>query len=168
MLPRGKLSLEKVIAVQERIVHRARLEDIETAFALVTEYYEAVGVEVREDRAQFEEQYFVERTGVWLARVRGETVGCIALRKLSALANCGEVKRMYVRAPYRGGGIADSLLAALEAYALNHGYEWLYLDTTDSMRAAARFYERKSYEGCERYNDNTQATIFMRKRLGGG
>jgi GNAT superfamily N-acetyltransferase len=165
--PREKLSLERVFAVQEHTVHRARLEDVESAFALVAEFYETAGVEVREDQAQFEQQYFVGGAGVWLAEVHSEVVGCVALRNLPALPNCGEVKRMYVRAPHRGRGIADSLLAALEEYAVSRGYEWLYLDTTDSMRAAARFYKRKLYERCERYNDNSQATIFMRKRLGG-
>ena len=74
---------------------------------------------------------------------------------------------MYVRASHRGSGIADSLLEALEEYALKSGYEWLYLDTTDSMKAAARFYERNSYGVCARYNENPQAALFMRKRLRG-
>jgi ribosomal protein S18 acetylase RimI-like enzyme len=72
-----------------------------------------------------------------------------------------------VRAPYRGQGFADSLLKALEEYAANCGYEWLYLDTMQSMLAATRFYERNSYRRCERYNDNPQAGLFLRKRLTG-
>jgi GNAT superfamily N-acetyltransferase len=166
---RGNSGLERdSFAMQEHSIHRACLEEIESAFALVTEYYEEVGVELREDRAQFEEQYFAGEAGVWLAFLHGQAVGCVALRKLCGLPNCAEIKRMYMRGAYRGRGVADSLLAALEEYALNCGYEWLYLDTTDSMCAAARFYKRKLYEGCERYNDNPQATIFMRKRLGAG
>ncbi len=45
------------------------------------------------------------------------------------------------------------------------GYEWLYLDTTDDMVAAQRFYAALGYELTTRYNDNPQATIFMRKDL---
>jgi GNAT superfamily N-acetyltransferase len=72
---------------------------------------------------------------------------------------------MYVRAALRGKGIADMLLKALEAYARQCCYEWLYLDTMLSMEAAARFYERNAYIRCERYNDNPQAGLFMRKHL---
>ena len=33
------------------------------------------------------------------------------------------------------------------------------------MKAAARFYERKGFAPCERYNDNPQAAIFMKKTI---
>jgi GNAT superfamily N-acetyltransferase len=149
----------------EFTIRRAGVEEIRAAFALVAEYYEIVGVVMREDVAQFESEYFAEDSGLWLACVAGEPVGCIGLRRLASDSNCGEIKRMYVRAAHRGCGIADSLLAALEKFAMDCGYQWLYLDTTDSMIAAARFYERNSYESCARYNENPQATLFMRKRL---
>jgi GNAT superfamily N-acetyltransferase len=156
----------KTMKLSEHSVHRASLKEIEEAFGLVTEYYEEVGVVARENREKFEEQYFGEERGVWMAVVEGEAVGCVALRKLVDRANCGEIKRMYVRSLHRGKNIAVSLLGALEEYAVGCGYEWLYLDTTDSMVAAARFYERSGYQRCERYNDNPQATLFMRKQLG--
>lgn len=146
-------------------VHRACLSEIETAFHLVTEYYEEMRVEVREDRDEFERQYFEKEAGLWLAEVDGAAVGCVALRKLDTPTKCGEIKRMYLRASLRGKGIADMLLQALEAYARPCGYEWLYLDTMLSMEAAARFYERNAYIRCERYNDNPQAGLFMRKYL---
>jgi predicted lactoylglutathione lyase len=40
------------------------------------------------------------------------------------------------------------------------------LDTTDEMVAAQRFYAALGYEKTSSYNDNSQATIFMRKNLG--
>ena len=152
--------------MREHRIYRAGLQEVEAAYALVKEYYEEVGVVAREDRAEFEKQYFAEGAGVWLAMAQGEAVGCVALRKLGTEPLRDEVKRMYVRSSHRGGGIAESLLGALETYARKCGYEWLYLDTADSMVAAARFYRRNSYEDCERYNENPQAGIFMRKQLG--
>ncbi len=146
-------------------VYRASWKEIDRAFDLVEEYYEEVGVQVREERREFAEQYFVEAAGVWLAVTESEIAGCVALRRLDSLRDCGEIKRMYVRSAHRGKRVADALLGALEQYAVECGYTWLYLDTTDSMRAAARFYERSGYEPCERYNENPQATIFMRKRM---
>ena len=146
-------------------VHRATLNEIEAAFTLVNEYYEEVGVLLREDRETFEQHYFAEGSGIWLAVVDDLPAGCVALRKLETFANCSEMKRMYVRSSNRGKRIATSLLTALEEYAVQQNYAWIYLDTTDSMVAAARFYRRNGYQSCERYNDNPQATLFMRKRI---
>jgi len=146
-------------------VHRATLEESKLAFALVCEYYQEAAVLARENCREFEDQYFAEGAGVWLAIVEGEPVGCVALRKLAWPENCGELKRMYVRAERRANGIANTLLEALEKYAAQNGYESLYLDTADSMLAAVRFYERNGYKRCERYNQNPQATVFMRKKI---
>ena len=149
----------------DQFVHRATVEEIDRAFALVSEYYEEARVVAREDREQFEKQYFAEGSGIWLAFADEAATGCVALRRLATRANCGEIKRMYVRPSERRKGIAASLLRALERFAAEQNYAWLYLDTTDSMVAAARFYERNGYTQCERYNDNPQATLFMRKRI---
>ena len=72
---------------------------------------------------------------------------------------------MYVRSGFRGRGAALALLVALEQYAEASGYQWLYLDSKDDLKDAIRFYHRHGYEPCERYNRNTQATIFLRKPL---
>jgi ribosomal protein S18 acetylase RimI-like enzyme len=82
------------------------------------------------------------------------------------MGSAGEVKRLYVRPTFRERGIAERLLEALERFAASRDAEWLYLDTTDELQAAIAFYERHGYLRCDRYNDNPQATIFMRKRLG--
>ncbi len=57
------------------------------------------------------------------------------------------------------------MLLAFEDYAAAQGIGWLYLDTKQDLQAAIQFYERSGYRRCERYNDNPQATIFMRKQL---
>jgi ribosomal protein S18 acetylase RimI-like enzyme len=91
--------------------------------------------------------------------------GCIALRPLRTREQAGEIKRLYVRPEFRGSGAALALLVALEQYAQASGYEWLYLDSKDDLKAALRFYDRHGYEPCERYNHNQQATVFLRKAL---
>lgn len=147
------------------MISRASSSEVDEAFGFVQEYYAAVRVQVREDLDEFGEQYFSQDAGVWLARVDGEVVGCVGMRRLRDCPGCAEIKRMYLRAPYRGQGIADSLLDALEDYARAAGYRWLYLDTAADMAAAARFYERRGFVRCEPYNENPQAAIFMRKEL---
>jgi GNAT superfamily N-acetyltransferase len=149
-------------------IRRAQLQELEQAFAIVTEYYEAEGVVAREDRAAFQQQYFGDGAGVWLASCDGADIGCIALRSRNGMSESSEIKRLYVRPAYRGRGIADLLLQELEDYARGTGYVWLYLDTAAHMLAAARFYERHQFERCEKYNDNPQAALFLRKRLRAG
>lgn len=147
-------------------IRRARVEEVERAYTLVKEYFEAASVVIRESRAQFECDYFAPNAGLWLATVDNKLAGCIALRQLRSSAGTrGEIKRMYVRPAYRGQGIADALVRALEDYAAQCGYRELVLDTTDDMTSAVRLYERHGYARCSRYNDNPQATIFMKKPI---
>jgi GNAT superfamily N-acetyltransferase len=153
-------------------IWRANTLELETAFALVEEYFARADVVSREGQEEFSEEYFGDGRGFWLARSETKLAGCIGLRILSGTtererekASCAEIKRMYVREKFRAQGIAQKLLEAAEHFARGAGYDWIYLDTTNEMRAAARLYERNGYQRCERYNDNSQATIFMRKKL---
>ena len=134
-------------------------------FSLVEEYYDAVSVVARDDRATLLAYLADSESGVWLAYCDINAVGCILYRPLPAMGPAGEVKRLYVRPAFRGRGIAQELLENVERFALDRGAKWLYLDTNDDLRAAIAFYERNGYLRCPRYNDNPQATIFMRKRL---
>jgi len=145
-------------------VRRAGLDELDVAYALVCEYYDDAHVVARDNREQFLAGYFAADSGIWLAQIAGEVAGCIALRAMGWGA-AAEIKRMYVRAGWRGQGIAQQLLQNAERFAAGAGYRWIYLDTTDEMAVAARLYERHDYRRCERYNDNPQATIFMRKKL---
>jgi len=155
-------------------IRQATSAEQETAFALAEEYFTIVGVVAREDRSHFIEEYFGPGRGFWLAEVNGELAGCVALRTLPLAdgnggegSGCAEIKRMYVREEFRGKGIARQLLEAAEQLARDAGYAWIYLDTTDEMRTAARLYERDGFMHCERYNENPQAGIFMRKAISG-
>jgi len=147
-------------------IHRASARETETAWSFVQEYYDAARVVMRENHEEFAAAYFGEGSGIWLAWVNDKILGCIALRPLSEIgAHCGEIKRLYVRPEFRGRGIAQALLNALESYATSRGYEELYLDTAADMRDAARLYECSGYQHCARYNENPQAAIFMKKRV---
>ena len=135
---------------------------------MVEEYNQAVSVMVRDSPESFAKDYFQPGAGFWLAQAGKQLAGCIALRPLRAREQAGEIKRLYVRPEYRGSGAAVALLDALERYAETSGYRWLYLDSKDDLQAALRFYRRHGYEPCEPYNQNPQATIFMRKAMHSG
>lgn len=144
-------------------IRQATRADFDAALAIVHEYSDAINVTVRETERTFE-QYFEPRAGIWLAKCADEIIGCIALRPLE-LADQAEIKRLYVKAEWRGKNIAAKLLEAAHNFARINHYQWCYLDSKADLVAAIKFYERSGYEHCERYNDNPQAVIFMRKAL---
>jgi|SRR5215470_12340101 len=151
--------------MQEFLIRKAAFDDLDTAFRIVEEYYDAAAVVARENKEEFREYYFGDRSGVWLASVRENVVGCVALRELPEPERSGEIKRMYVQPAQRRLGIAQALLEALESFAAKVGYKWLYLDSAPGMDAAVRFYQRNDYDPCPRYNNNPQATIFLCKGI---
>jgi N-acetylglutamate synthase-like GNAT family acetyltransferase len=153
------------MSVAPAAIRRAAAADERAAVSILQEYYEAARVVVRDDTLAIRE-YLTGPGALWLSELDRAPIGCIALRPLPLLAkDVCEVKRLYVRDAYRGRGIADRLHDALESHARAAGIPWMYLDTTHGMQAAVKFYSRHGYEPCERYNDNPQATLFMRKTL---
>jgi len=150
-------------------VQRASVDVAPAAYRIVEEYYRKMSVVMREDQQKFTEEYFGDGRGFWLTLDGEQIAGCIGLRRIvwaeQPNASRAEIKRMYVREQWRGHGVAQRLLEAAEEFARAAGYGWIYLDTTDDMKAATRLYERNGYVRCERYNENSQATIFMRKKL---
>jgi len=160
-------------------VHRATALEADAAFALIEEYYEAVGVVVRDDRAALEHYLSSPDSSIWIAYATrrsgipgrvpdslGPTpAGCVMLRPLPQIPFASEVKRLYVRPAFRALGIAHALMQSAENHARKEGCQWLYLDTKDDLHAAIRFYLSTGYQHCPRYNDNPQATIFLRKKL---
>ena len=163
-------SLEKtklILSAGQR--QRVRVERVTTVTeevtAILQEYYEAVQVVQRDKPGSVERLMKEAGSGVWLAYLEDEVVGCVVLRRLAAMPRASECKRLYVKPASRGMRIADRLLDAQEEYARGEGIEWIYLDSHDGLKAAIALYERRGYQRCERYNDNPQATVFMRKRI---
>lgn len=135
------------------------------ALAILEEYYEAVQVVKRDGPEAMRALIAEAGAGMWVAYLGDEMVGCVVLRGLPSIARAGECKRLYVKAAARGRGIADRLMDALEEFARGRGMEWIYLDSYDDLKAAIALYERRGYGRCERYNDNPQATVFLRKQI---
>jgi RimJ/RimL family protein N-acetyltransferase len=147
-------------------VRRVTADEAADLCSLVEEYYEAASVVLRDDRERLLSDYVSNvNGGAWVATCGSEAAGCILYHPLPGREAAGEVKRLYVRPAFRRRQIAQRLLERLERFAVSRGDEWLYLDTNDSLRAAIAFYERNGYRRCPRYNENPQATIFMRKRI---
>lgn len=149
-----------------RIV-RIEEELLPEAWDLLQEYYEAASVVVRDDQEELRQVIRTRGSGVWLAFGGNGPAGCVVLRGLDGRPYAGECKRLYVRPDSRGQGMAAALMDAVESYAVSEGLRWIYLDTYDDLKAAIKLYQSRGYSACPRYNDNPQATIFLRKRLAG-
>jgi DNA-binding MarR family transcriptional regulator/GNAT superfamily N-acetyltransferase len=146
-----------------RIVRLSKLNG--DALRLLEEYYEAVSVVRRDTPAAIQRIVEDPCSGVWLAYFGEKAVGCVVLRKLGSIPFTGECKRLYVQPAARGHRIAVKLLDAQEDFARSSGLRWIYLDSYDDLKVAIALYRKRGYVSCERYNDNPQATVFLRKNI---
>ncbi|SEF46049.1 Acetyltransferase (GNAT) family protein [Bryocella elongata] len=76
-----------------------------------------------------------------------------------------ECKRLYVLPAFRGNKLAGPLMDLAEQTARNADHTWIYLDSKSEFQTAIAMYRRRGYQEIPRFNNNPQATIFMRKRL---
>jgi GNAT superfamily N-acetyltransferase len=58
----------------------------------------------------------------------------------------GELKRMYVRPPFRGTGLAKMMIAHIETYTHQHGVSILRLETGVHQSEAISLYEGSGFE----------------------
>jgi GNAT superfamily N-acetyltransferase len=148
------------------VIRRASPADEAAAWEILDEYNRAVDVQIRDGSPEFR-TYLAGPGAMWLAHAGADLAGCVVLRPLQSIGpSACEVKRLYVRGPYRGRRIAGALMDALEEHARGEGFDAVYLDSKEDLATAIRFYRERSYEEVERYNENPQATIFMRRLLG--
>src|SRR5215472_1263737 len=84
----------------------------------------------------------------FLARLHGMAVGCGGVALFTDFA---EVKRMYVRNAARGQGVAQALLARIEAAAREAGLPMLRLETGNRQEAAMRLYTRAGFRRCDAF-----------------
>lgn len=98
-----------------------------------------------------------------LAYWEGQTVGCVAYRKLSEQV-C-EMKRLFVLPEYRGEKIGKELVERLLEEARQAGYTKMMLDSHPSMKKAQALYAHFGFQPTERYNDNPIEGILFFEKL---
>jgi len=86
-----------------------------------------------------------------VALVDGTPVGCIGVRRHDEWS--AEVKRMFVRRPFRGRGLARALLAAAEEFAAGAGYRRLVLSTGSRQPEALALYASAGYSPVPAFGD---------------
>ena len=118
-------------------------EDVTIARALFVEYAQAVDDPLcfagfEEELASLPGSYGPPQGGLWLARVGGVVAACVAVRPLDD-ERC-EMKRLYIRAAFRGYGLGRLLAERCLGFARERGYRRMYLDTLPSMVRARSLY----------------------------
>ena len=144
-------------------------KNLELAKTLFREYSASLSFDL--DFQDFEEELanlpsgYVSPEGCLLiATHTGQAAGCVALRKLSA--SICEMKRLYVRPPFRGLGIGRALTVAIIEQAGRIGYTCMRLDMVPSMKAARALYVSLGFEVIEPYRHNPiEGAVFMELKL---
>ena len=115
------------------------------------------------------EAIFQPHIQFFVASLDGVAAGCGGVALFPQFA---EVKRMYVRPVARGRGVAQALLARIEAASA--GLAWLRLETGPQQKAAIAMYGRWGFEPCGTFGayagmpaEQVAASVFMQKRLTG-
>jgi DNA-binding MarR family transcriptional regulator/GNAT superfamily N-acetyltransferase len=107
---------------------------------------------------------FVEPAGmVLLARLRGEPVGCGALRFHAG--DVAEIKRMWLAQDVRGLGLGRRLLDELEQFARERGSRLVRLDTNHVLTEAIAMYRAAGYVEVAPFNDEHHADHWFEKSL---
>jgi GNAT superfamily N-acetyltransferase len=132
---------------------------------LFEEYAAQLGVDLcfqnfAEELATLPGAYAPPRGGVWIARVDGRDAGCVALRPLRE--GDAELKRLYVRAAFRGYGLGLRLTRTALDFARAAGYRRVLLDTLPEMTEAQALYRHLGFKPVPEYAPHpVPGTIWM-------
>lgn len=137
-------------------------ELLPVARELFVEYANSLGVdfcfqEFDQELAGLPGKYAPPSGRLLLATDGPRAVGCVALRQLAA--GICEMKRLYVRPPFRGQGIGRQLAQATVTAAREIGYERMRLDTLASLQPALALYESLGFQSIAAYYQNPIANV---------
>jgi putative acetyltransferase len=107
------------------------------------------------------------RLGVafFVVRVEGEPAGCCGVQVFDE--GYAELKRMFLRPPYRGQGLNRVMIDHLAAHASEHGVALLRLETGILQHDAIRSYTRYGFVRCGPFGDYREDphSVYMEMRL---
>ncbi len=135
---------------------------LERYFRELADRFEA-GYDPGEDKSATDEDLTPPVGSFVVARLKGEPVGCGALKRIDQTT--GEIKRVWTAPAARGLGVARRILQKLEGKARAMELTTLRLDTNKALKEAHAFYRKQGFRDAERFNDNPYAHHWLEKTL---
>lgn len=139
------------------IIEASSSADYAAGKVLFEEYAAALGVDLcfqnfTQELANLATIYGPSQGCLLFARTNGEWSGCVAIRHQQATV-C-EMKRLYVRPPYRGLGFGRLLAESAIRRARQLSYTQMVLDTLSTMIEAQSLYTSLGFREVEGYYPN--------------
>ncbi|KKW69282.1 GCN5 family acetyltransferase [Lampropedia cohaerens] len=160
--------MDTSVAIELRFAHSAA--DYAQVRELLQEYVQTLDVALdlqsfEQELAQLPGEYAEPHGCLVLAHVDGAPAGCCAMRPLVAAdySNAAEMRRLYVRKPFRGFGLGRQLAQCVMEAAQIAGYSCILLDTLGTMDAARALYEDLGFEEIDAYYFNPHPDAFYFK-----
>ncbi|NQV45176.1 MAG: GNAT family N-acetyltransferase [Rhodospirillales bacterium] len=155
------------------IRHAKDDQDIKAVRALFSEYQQWLGVDLcfqgfTEELEGLPGEYSLPAGCLIVVCDDKQYVGVIGVRPLagSSGSDVCEMKRLYVRPPWRGRGIGRTLSEAAMNWAQEAGYARIRLDTLGNLVEARALYASQGFREIEAYYDNPlEAPIYMERNL---
>jgi putative acetyltransferase len=151
------------------ILHASSPALVDEARRLFEEYAADIRVDLcfqnfAEELASLPGKYAFPEGALLLAQDGDQFAGCVALRKLEH--DVCEMKRLYVRPPFRGHGVGRELAVHVIDLARQHKYRVMRLDTLGWMKPAIKLYEQLGFRRIEPYCHNPQSdAVYMELAL---
>ena len=144
-------------------------ELIAQAKSLFLEYAESLDFSLcfqnfDDELENFSSQYSPPTGNLFLAFSEDEAVGCVGIRHFEK--GICEMKRLYVKAEYRGQKVGKELAVSAIRSGKKLGYECMRLDTLSSMQTANHLYASLGFTEIDPYRDNPiDGAIYMELNL---
>jgi len=102
---------------------------------------------------------------VIISYIDEKPIGCVSVRFYDE--DIYELKRMFIKAEYRGLGISKIMLAMIENKAKEKGVNKIILETGAHLEQAVQLYKKSGYQKIVNYGDyaNIPESICMEKIL---
>ena len=140
------------------IIQLSTPDQIEQSRELFKEYEDSLGIKLcfqnfEKELAELPGDYAPPQGRLLLAMDDDRVAGCIALRKIGD--GICEMKRLFVRAEFRGRGLGRKLVEAIISEARKIGYERMRLDTLPGkMDEAIALYRSLGFTEIKPYYQN--------------
>ncbi|RYU93506.1 GNAT family N-acetyltransferase [Emticicia agri] len=140
----------------------ASSEDLEEIKELFREYQNFLGVSLcfqnfEEELTKLPAKYAEPEGSIFLAKVDGQSAGCVALWKLEE--GICEMKRLYVRPAFQGLGLGKKLTEIILGEAKEKGYKTMKLDTLRRLESANHLYKSLQFIETKPYNYNPEGDV---------